>query len=574
MGTSLTSLTIPASVTSIGKTIFGKEHGFDGYYFANHISHLYVDPGNKVYDSRDNCNAIIETATNILLNGSCNTVIPNTVTSIEEYAFRCTDLTRITIPGNVNSIGSYAFLGCESLNEVTIKNGVKSIGQDAFSYCLVLTSVSIPNSVTSIGDRAFVSCTGLTDITIPYSVVSIGKRTFMECSSLSSIRVDAGNPVYDSRNNCSAIIETQTNTLISGCKNTVIPDGVVSIGEYAFYYSTSLVSITIPDSVTNIDEYAFGHCTGLVRITVPDSVTNIGQSAFGYCTSLTSVTLSNNVTNIDSIVFANCTSLANIVIPASVTSIGSSAFSGCSSLTSIVIPDSVTNIGRYAFEECTGLTSITLSNSVTNIGYFVFSSCTSLANIVIPASVTNIDLWAFNGCSSLTSIMFLGTVDDIDDRSFYGCNSLEDAFFCGDAPKIGMVTDNLFADVNKDIFKIHYIAGKAGWTDNPNIYFEEKGTWCGYKLVLWDGQFVQIQQADRQSITLQVQNHEEAYVYAAIYEDGRLIKVVCKSVKANAGEVQLTFGLDELPEGAVVKAFVLAADGKTPLAKNAVWTVR
>ena len=136
-------------------------------------------------------------------------------------------------------------------------------------------------SITSIGDDAFWGCWGLTSITIPNSVTSIGNQAFGSCSGLTSIQVENGNPIYDSRNNCNAIIETSTNTLITGCMNTVIPNSITSIGDYALSGS-SLTSITIPNSVTSIGNYAFYDCVRLTYVTIPNSVTVIGDCAFGH----------------------------------------------------------------------------------------------------------------------------------------------------------------------------------------------------------------------------------------------------------------------------------------------------
>ena len=232
----MTELTLPNSVASIGDFAFSDCSG---------LEKITVDRGNKRYDSWGNCNSIIETGTNTLIVGCKNSVIPNSVTSI----------------------GDCAFYGCTGLTKLTLPNSVTSIGDGAFSGCSGLTELTLPNSVTRIGDCAFYGCTGLTELILPNSVSSIGDIAFTYCSGLEKITVESGNSCYDSRDNCNSIIDTEFNTLIVGCKNSVIPNSVTSIGYYAFYGCSGLTELTLPDSVASIGDGAFICCSDLSKIT-------------------------------------------------------------------------------------------------------------------------------------------------------------------------------------------------------------------------------------------------------------------------------------------------------------------
>ncbi|MBQ8256970.1 MAG: leucine-rich repeat domain-containing protein, partial [Bacteroidaceae bacterium] len=187
--------------------------------------------------------------------------------------------------------------------EVTCKGDSYSEYNEYSGSVIIPSTVSYNSTVydvTSIGDHAFVDCDGLTSVTIPNSVTSIGGHAFFYCYGLASIVVDDGNSVYDSREGCNAIIETATNTLIAGCKNTIIPGSVTSIGDYAFYLCTGLTSVEIPSSVTSIGNYAFSDCSGLTSIEIPNSVTSIGISAFNRCSGLTSITVNSGNSLYDS----------------------------------------------------------------------------------------------------------------------------------------------------------------------------------------------------------------------------------------------------------------------------------
>ena len=317
--TGLTSVTIPNSVTSIGGGAFYNCSGLTSVTIGNSVTSI---GNNAFYECRGLTSVTIPNSVTSIGNGvftSCNHLISVTigtgVTRIGDYTFvSCVRLTSVTIGNSVKSIGREAFRNCQSLTSVMLPDSVTSIGDDAFELCSGLTSVTIPNSVTSIGEGAFAGCSGLTSVTIPNSVTSIGKAAFGACSGLTSVtipnsvtRIGTGpfsgcsgltsivveneNMVYDSRNNCNAIINTATNTLIAGCKNTIIPNSVTSIGRSAFSGCSGLTSVTIPGSVTSIEYGAFAYCTGLTSVTIPNSVTSIGDEAFYECTGLTSVTI-------------------------------------------------------------------------------------------------------------------------------------------------------------------------------------------------------------------------------------------------------------------------------------------
>ena len=249
-----------------------------------------------------------------------NIVIPNSVTSIADYAFYyCTGLTSITIPDSVISIGNHAFYNTPWYNNqpdgivyagkvaygykgtmpentsITFEDGTLGIADNAFENCTSLTSVTIPNSVISIGNYAFYYCTGLTSITIPDSVISIGNHAFYNCTSFTSVE---------------------------------IPNSVTSIGDSAFDSCDSLTSVTIPNSVTEINSNAFSQCTSLTSVIIPNSVTSIGSGSFRNCIGLTSVEIGNSVTEIGSYAFWDCRALTSITINATTPpSLGTSAFS-------------------------------------------------------------------------------------------------------------------------------------------------------------------------------------------------------------------------------------------------------
>ena len=209
-------------------------------------------------------------------------------------------------------------------------------------------------------------------------------------------------------------------------KYVTLPDGLTSIGDWAFSGCEGLTSVTIPNSVTSIGARAFSSCKGLTSVTIGNSVTEIGWGVFEGCSSLTSITISNSVKSIGERAFAYCSSLTSITIPNSVTSIGESVFEGCEGLTSVTLGDSVTSIGSYVFADCSGLTSITIPNSVTSIGDYAFSGCSGLTSITIPNSVTSIGNQAFRSCTGLTSVTLGNSVTSIGEDAFDNCSKVRE----------------------------------------------------------------------------------------------------------------------------------------------------
>ena len=418
----LTSITIPDSVTCIGYGAFESCTGLTSLTIPNSVTTI----GGNAFNG---CSSIT------------SITIPDSVTTIGNYAFdSCTGLTSLTLPDSVTSIGGGAFYGCSNLTSVTIGNGVASISYNkVFNSCDKLsqinvkpgnllyssvdgvlfskdktklikypqgkaeTSYTVPDGVTSIVEYAFRDCNSLTSITIPDSVTTMDDYAFDGCRHLTSVYIS------DIANWCSISFGSfggsGSSPLMEGASlyldgklvtDLVIPNGVTSIGDYAFRYYSNLTSVTIPDSVTSIGGHAFDGCGSLTSITIPNSVTSIGGHAFYGCASLTSITIPDGVRSISDFAFSECSNLTSVTIPDSVTSIGWSAFSSCSSLTSITIPDGVTSIDNDAFEYCRSLTSITIPAGVTNIGYHAFGGCSSLVDITIPDDITCIGSGTFS----------------------------------------------------------------------------------------------------------------------------------------------------------------------------------
>ena len=415
---------------------------FRGCYSLESIS---VDERNEKYYSPEGCNALIRKENNALILGCKNTVIPDTVTTIENSALSgsiaCRDLTEITVPDSVTSMRNYVFSDCKKLKKVKLSNNltvieggtfenctalenvtlpenVKTIAGSAFYNCSALKSIKLPEALQNIWFNAFSKCSSLKSIYIPKNVSTIKMDTFTNCSGLESITVDDENNTYDSRDNCNAIITTKNNTLRIGCKNTVIPNSIVKIGQDAF----------------------FG-CKGLKTIDIPSSVNEIGSSAFALCSNLSSVKLPKSIKKIEGSAFYKCAALKGITIPENVSSIAPNAFQTCKNLKTIKV--SSKNNTYDSRNKCNGIietktnklilgcSKTVIPKTVEIIGNGAFCNCFALKRIDIPSGVKKIERYAFSNCKNLTAISFKKSLKTVQEAAFARCKKLSSVYYSG-----------------------------------------------------------------------------------------------------------------------------------------------
>ena len=399
------------------------------------------------------------------------------------YALACDSSSAVTMNEVMGHSTSYT-----AMTEAEIGDCVTRIDHNAFDVCSSLTSVTIPNTVTYIGYHTFSNCSSLPSITIPSSVTSFIRPNFENCTALTSITVDASNTVYDSRDNCNAIIHSATNKLIQGCKTTVIPNTVTSISYSAFQNCTSLTSITIPSSVTTIGAYAFYNCTSLASVTIGNGVTYIGDRAFIGCSRLEAIIIKATTpptvastafydTN-NCPIYVPCESLrayknsrywstyADRIVAIetcneklyaeysdntyytlqcnSSTTLSTTDTRGHSTsytaMTEAEIGSCVAKLGDYCFSGNTSLTSVTIPNSVTSIGIYTFGNCTSLSSITIPNSVTAFSDSVFYNCTSLTSVTLSESQTTLGNGTFESCRSLASITIPSSVTRIGTQT--------------------------------------------------------------------------------------------------------------------------------------
>ncbi len=467
----LSSVFIPESVTDISGNPF---QGCTG------ITCISVDNNNTKYDSRNDCNSIIETSSNTIICGCNSTIIPNTITKIGDYAFSECTMTQIDFPQSITNIGYYAFQRCKNLTNINLPDTVTNISGGAFEQCESIISFDIPEGIETITGSMLSYCKNLTTVSVPQSVTKIDNSAFRECNKLSDINIPSGITsigarAFDCCNNLSSF---------------VLPENLTEIGAYAFCQCSGFAEIVIPESVNNIGNCAFSGCSGLISLSVnpnnmqfdsrencnaiietssnklicgsnsafiPNSVTSIGEYAFDGC-SLTNINIPDSVTTICSDAFKDCSKLSSLCIPASVTKIEHAAFLNCGSLNEIVvdsantkydsrnncnalidkssdtllrgsnntiIPSNINVIGSYAFSGCNQMTGITIPSNITTIYYCAFKDCTNLEGIVIPNSVTYFADQEFQGCTNLKAVVLPDGLGIISDSTFRDCINLQ-----------------------------------------------------------------------------------------------------------------------------------------------------
>ena len=348
---SLTSLTIPYSVTSIGEDTFGN---------CKKLVNITVDDNNNSFSSIDG--VLYDKNKTVLVQypkGKDNSSyeIPASVATIGSKAFyNCDALTRVTIPDSVTVIKEHAFDDCSKLIDVAIPGSVTSIGDSAFRECKALTVVEFPDSVISIGEMAYYSCDNLKSVTISKGVTTIKDAAFGCSEELTKLTVAAGNTSFSSDN---GVLYNKDKTVLlqypigNSRPSYTILDSVTTIGYGAFWNCRTISNVTLPNRVRNIEPRAFLGCSNLQNIAIPSNVETIGWEAFSSCSKLVSVTIPGNVSTIEYAAFSFCSKLKYVEISNGVTTIDSRAFSPCKSLTIIIIPDSVTSIGEYALPSAT-----------------------------------------------------------------------------------------------------------------------------------------------------------------------------------------------------------------------------
>lgn len=399
----------------------------------------------------------------------------------------------------VTKIGNSAFYYCYTIKSISLPNTITEIGESAFEYCVYLTSLTLPETLTTIGNGAFGYCNSITSLKIPKNVTSIATYITYGAKSLQEIVVADENPNYSSLDGGlyskdktklyaypnmrypNVVLPEGVTTIMDGAfwdcadiKTISVPESVNILNPFCFYGCGSLTSINLPSSITTIPQGAFYYCTSLTSVVVPESVTSIGQTAFANCDSLLSVKLGNAVKTIGMSAFMNSGKLNDLTLPASLKSLGMSSLRG-TAIKSITIPKGCTSIGDYAFMGCNSLkeilvesgnvkyssvdgmlcnrqgweiiswpggkaTEYTIPQGITNIKQDAFSYCEHLEKIELINDVTTIGSYAFSDNANLKTVILGEKVTSIKEGVFSYCSSLNE-IYCKNAVPVTITSD-------------------------------------------------------------------------------------------------------------------------------------
>jgi len=519
----LTSVSIPESVTNIGSAAFIST-GLTSVVIPNSVKSIGASAFYSCTSLRDvEILAYIETIEQDTF-GGCTSLtefaIPEGVVTVLDNAFNgCSNLEKVTIPKTVETISNSAFGGCVALSEmiidednanfcidelgvlynkektellyalpsvggtyvvpegvqiiadsafrgnqnlttVTFSDSVSTIGSYAFSSCAALQEVSFGTGITSIGADAF-NASGLTAVTIPNSVTTLGIRAFANCKALTTAKIGDGVEAIDG----------YTFQYCTSLDTVVLGEKVASIGTCSFYGTTALKQIELPDTLTTIAARAFEN-SAIESVAIPASTINIANTAFDCCKNVTAYTVDPENPNYCSdshgaLFNKDKTTLITFpgaysgayVIPASVLTIDYNAFAYCDGLTNITIPDTVTSIGGKSFMYCEGLTDVVLPNGITKIEYDVFVGCVNLESVYIPEGVTSIGNYAFENCNSLKQIVIPEGTETIGVYAFKNCDSLQSVTIPVSLTKI---SNNAFFGANQ-ITAVYYGGSEEAW---------------------------------------------------------------------------------------------------------------
>lgn len=418
---SLRRIVIPKSVTEI-------EGGcFVGCRLLSSIS---VDSENPNYDSRDNCNAIIETKGNTLVAGCTSTQIPETIYAIGPYAYASSNLNRLTLPNSVAVIADDAFNGCNHLAAVTLSNSLQSIGDRAFYRCYQLGSINLPGSLTRIGDAAFYECLELRELVIPDYTREIGVAAFSGCYRLAYVKFGTALEI---------------------------------IGAEAFKGCNRFTSLTIPERVSSIGKDAFAGCTNVTyvfwnaRSCDNFRIGYYNTTPFNGLNGITSIDFGDTVEKIPEYICYEMKNLSKVTFGKSLKSIEGNAFIRCTNLRSVILPDGIIRIGDSAFRDCYNLREVYLGKSLLGIRGYVFYGCSNLESIVIPHTAQFINYYAFTGCKNLRSVTIGKGVYSILDYAFSGCVLLTTINSYPDAAKIVSMGTKVFEDVPQNVCELHVL---------------------------------------------------------------------------------------------------------------------